>query len=184
MAIETGLKGAPNFRARLPNFVATEKWNFVPVILMMIAFAMWIWRISIQPKQLTNVERGEKATDSSSSSATPSGWQDYPSSGERGPIGPLLAAELVQTFKDLPKPCSVRVTFAAGTENLGSALTWLLTDKSYGAGCDISPNPQPPNIDAAPPPKPTTEEGIVIHYDKTFGLGQNIAHFFDASGSG
>jgi hypothetical protein len=51
MAIGQGLRSAPEFRSRLPRFIASERWNFAPLILMIIAGAIWVVRSWEAPKQ-------------------------------------------------------------------------------------------------------------------------------------
>lgn len=50
MAIEQGLRSAPEFRSRLPGFVASERWNVAPLILMIVAGVIWVVRTAETPK--------------------------------------------------------------------------------------------------------------------------------------
>jgi hypothetical protein len=50
MAIEQGLRSAPEFRSRLPRFIASERWNFAPLILMIAAGIIWVVRTVETPK--------------------------------------------------------------------------------------------------------------------------------------
>jgi len=56
MGIEQGLRSAPDFRSRLPRAVASEYWNFAPLILMTVAGVIWVVRTVATPKpELTAV---------------------------------------------------------------------------------------------------------------------------------
>jgi hypothetical protein len=63
MAIEQGLRSAPEFRARLPRFIASERWNFAPLILMIVAGLIWVVRSWEGPKQteLVSVKHGQQS---------------------------------------------------------------------------------------------------------------------------
>jgi hypothetical protein len=50
MAIEQGLRSAPDFRSRLPRVLASEYWNFAPLILMIIAGVIWVIHAVEAPK--------------------------------------------------------------------------------------------------------------------------------------
>ena len=50
MAIEQGLRSAPDFRSRLPRLIASESWNFAPLILMIVAGVIWVVRTVETPK--------------------------------------------------------------------------------------------------------------------------------------
>jgi hypothetical protein len=106
-------------------------------------------------------------------------WGDLPASNRSGPIGPMLAIELVQQFERLPKPCLVKVTYTAENRNLGNTLDWLLDygDPNGGRICNIPTTA--PNIND---PTTTREPGIVIHWDSKFTAVEQIAHVFDADG--
>lgn len=43
MAIEAGLRNAPTLRGKLPTFVSSEIWNFIPLVLLTIAGAIWVY---------------------------------------------------------------------------------------------------------------------------------------------
>jgi hypothetical protein len=114
--------------------------------------------------------------------------RDVPASSQGGPIGPILAVEMVQWFSQLPKPCLVKLTYASDNQNLGRTLDWILsygdpTKVNGGAICDMQPDVlSPPNIDEPSSPRKTTDPGIVVHWNENFTPGQGIAHFFDADG--
>jgi hypothetical protein len=44
MAVETALEGAPNTRAKLPKVVGTEKWKFLPAVLVTVAILILIFQ--------------------------------------------------------------------------------------------------------------------------------------------
>lgn len=98
IAIETGLKGAPTFRGSLPRFITSEKWNFVPAVLLSIAFLIWIARSLENPKQ----------------TQTPVPLSPTPVAESRGSIvqggnhiGTTFSLELAQTLDRMPKSCNI-----------------------------------------------------------------------------
>jgi hypothetical protein len=112
--------------------------------------------------------------------SVPPKWQER-AGPQSGPMGPIMAVELVGTFNRLPKPCRLKVT-GPDSEFL-STLRWLL---SYGAAgapvCEIEPTTaEPPNIDEPNPVRPTTKPGIVVHWDESYSPGEAIAHYLDSS---
>jgi hypothetical protein len=100
--------------------------------------------------------------------------RDAPASSQGGPIGPILAVEVVQWFSQLPKPCLVKLTYASDNQNLGRTLDWILsygdpTKVNGGAICDMHPDVlSPPNIDEPSSPRKTTDPGIVVHWNENF----------------
>lgn len=49
LAIEQILKGAPETRARLPRFIASERWNYAPLALLIVAGSIWVARAYLVP---------------------------------------------------------------------------------------------------------------------------------------
>lgn len=109
---------------------------------------------------------------------TSANWRNVPPGPSAGPIGPISAVELVQTFEQLPTPCVVDVTAPSDNENLRGTLAWIL---QYGAKCQIAGAPSPPNADEPQSSEPNTKPGLVIHWASNFVEGENVVHFFDSS---
>jgi hypothetical protein len=118
-------------------------------------------------------------------------WRNRPSSPWAGPMGPVFALELVATFNRLPKPCLLKIT---GPDNpFVATFRWLLTygvitSGPAGSGpfsnsvCEIAPDSvEPPDIDEPNPVKPTTEPGIVVHWNENYAPGKDIAKYLDNS---
>jgi hypothetical protein len=49
LALEQILKGAPETRARLPRFIASERWNYAPLLLLIVAGIIWVARAYFGP---------------------------------------------------------------------------------------------------------------------------------------
>ncbi len=113
----------------------------------------------------------------------PSPQQDAGPSG--GPLGPIMAAELVQLFKSLSRPCAVMVTSAEEKSSLRNTLAWLLTQpqRDGGAECSSWTNRALPNADDPEPASlPSNVPGIVVHWSDAYKDGERVSQFFDADG--
>ncbi len=111
----------------------------------------------------------------------PSDWRNIPPGPWAGPIGPIMAIEIVQTFQQLPQPCVVKVTAPSENDNLRSTLNWIL---EYGAKCEIAPMTLgPPNADEPQSAElqPNSNSGMIIHWAADYPSGENASHFFDSS---
>jgi hypothetical protein len=106
-----------------------------------------------------------------------------PSNGQGGPLGPIMAVEMVQTFKTVTS-CTISLTAPAEMSSFRDTLRWLLTEPQIdgGAGCTLWREVSPPSVDDLPSPKQTSIRGIVIHWNLASRDGERIAHFFDSSG--
>src|ERR1700740_1942320 len=52
MAVERWLSGAPKARECLPSVIASRRWEYAPLILLIIAAAIWIARFGFWPHLL------------------------------------------------------------------------------------------------------------------------------------
>jgi hypothetical protein len=101
-------------------------------------------------------------------------WNERPGI-ESGPIGPISAVELVQTFH---RPCLVKITTAKDKPNLGSTIRWLLTEISK---CEMYYEP----FQSADKkyPEATNVRGLVVHWNESNdSVGKQVAYFFQSSG--
>jgi len=160
-------------------------WVTLAVLATIVAW-LPVYIRSIQMKMPTAATTAAPTTawNPQSLAAPPSSlWYPVASSAWSGPLGPILAVELVQTFKDLPQPCQVRLTVADDKINLARTLSWLLgrSPNDGAAGCEVTGEQLAlPYIEM--PMHRTNDPGVVIHWNSDFRPGEHIAHFFDASG--
>src|SRR5271163_5030039 len=87
------------------------------------------------------------ATTTNGCPQAPLRWQE-PAGAQTGPIGPILAAEFIWEFDQLPKPCAVKITSFERGELL-STFEWLLTyGRTGGNGgppiCELGSGDLPP----------------------------------------
>lgn len=180
MAIEQGLRSAPEFRSRLPRFIASERWNFAPLILMIIAGAIWVVRSWEAPKQIELVSAEHSQQSAVPVSPPPPA---APNSGTHI-IGTTFSLQLAQMLGRLPKPCNIKLTDQSGGD-LPSVISWVV---SYGnpegtAICSLTGNnSEPPNADEPTTVMPTSNPGMVVHWDAKFVETQPVVHFFDSCG--
>jgi len=97
-------------------------------------------------------------------------------------IGETFSIELAQVLSTLPKPCLVKITNPSNTE-LGGLINWVATygDIPSGTICKSQPDNVLRDADKKYA-QPTTEPGMVIHWNASYAGGEKIAHFLDASG--
>jgi hypothetical protein len=129
---------------------------------------------------------------SETSSPSVRDWRNIPASPWGGPIGPIMALELVATFNRLPKPCLLKFTGPAN-DPFVDTIGWLLsngviTNGPSGGGpfsgsvCEIASSTiDLPDVDDPNPIKLTTEPGIVVHWNESYSPGSDIVHYFDSS---
>jgi hypothetical protein len=99
-------------------------------------------------------------------------------------IGTTLSLQLAQMLGRLPKPCTIKLT-SQSKDDLASVIGWVVSygSLSGGAICSLVGNDaEPPNIDDPQPIKPTSDSGMVVHWDAGSADAQPIAHFFDSCG--
>src|SRR5882762_9009545 len=95
MAFETGLRGAPNVRIRLPRWLASEKWNLVPGILISIAIILKLFPSleSLAPIQWATAKIANEATPSAPTALASTGFSDQ------------FLVNLKWDLLTLPRPC-------------------------------------------------------------------------------
>jgi hypothetical protein len=72
------------------------------------------------------------------------------------------------------------LTVADDKTELKSTLDWILEN---GVPCRVNNWPEsPPNIDEPNSLSPTSQPGLVLHWNERNPNGEAIAHFFDSSG--
>jgi hypothetical protein len=165
-------------------FTAVAWLMNAPWVLVLVGagiLVVGVYRLGVRSAPTVPTTDVPQAPSNAPSTPAPS-WT-IPAGPKTGPIGPILAAQLVQWFNEnLPKPCVVKLTFPTDSE-LGRTFSWLI---QYGGGqglCSIyQDDKRPRNIDDGVPINPTTEPGIVIHWNESFAPGEGITHFFDSSG--
>jgi hypothetical protein len=144
-------------------------------------------QIQVFPKQSLTPSPAQSDVARSSDEATmtiinsPKNWQNIPSGPWAGPLGPILAVELLDVFQQLPKPCAAKVTAPHDNENLRATMAWIL---QYGAKCEIVGDSSGlPNADEPRSAQvlPNTNAGIVVHWSSDYPVGGNVAHWFDTS---
>jgi hypothetical protein len=100
-------------------------------------------------------------------------------------LGTTLSLQLAQTLDRLPKPCNIKVTPQSNSGDLPSLISWVVSygNPSGGAICSLTGgDSEPPDADAPTAVTPTSESGMVVHWDPKFVEAQAIVHFFDSSG--
>src|SRR5713101_6197585 len=120
MAIEQRLRSAPNLRARLPRFVASENWNFAPLVLLIIIFLIWIVRSVSGPQPINQEVAALPHTYAATPASSPSltfGWENLHETG---------AMEIEAIFIALPKPCIVRITIPQEHRNFRAILVRII----------------------------------------------------------
>jgi hypothetical protein len=179
MAIEQGLRSAPDFRSRLPRVLASEYWNFAPLILMIIAGLIWIVRAAetTKPELAATVPT---VSANPAAAATPAlttfGWENLHETG---------AMEIEGVFMALPKPCLVRITIPQEHRNFRAILARII---SGNPKCTIVNQDEDDrfggiaNADAQPTPTPAP--GLTIRWDGDIpqAQGEQIARVFDGLG--
>jgi hypothetical protein len=108
MAAERALKSAPDFRNRLPRIIASENWEFAPLVLLIVAGLIWMVRFWEGPNQAELANAEHKPTSqlqsanpivpqpaSSAMTNTPANWRDEPA----GPWGGLSDQSLRSNFR-------------------------------------------------------------------------------------
>jgi hypothetical protein len=89
---------------------------------------------------------------------------------------------LAQTFRALPQPCIVQLTGGSSAPSIEQTIAWVLRYGNIPSGpvCNIQPNELPSADEKTV--KPTTEPGIVIHWNPDFVPGENLANFLSSMG--
>jgi hypothetical protein len=97
-------------------------------------------------------------------------------------VGPTFGSQLAQTLRSLPQPCIVQLTGGSSVPEVEQTIAWVLRYGNVPSGpiCNIQPN-ELPNADEIAV-KPTTEPGIVIHWNPDFVPGEKLANFLSSTG--
>ncbi len=174
MAVEQGLRSAPELRSHLPRLIASEHWNFAPLILMIIAGLIWV------------IHSLEGPTEQPTISASPPPVVPPNSTTVQGNnhIGTTFSLQLAQMLGRLPKPCNIKLTSPNGSD-LASVISWVVSygNPSGASICSLTGNDsEPPNADEPTAVMPNSNPGMVVHWDAKFVETQPILHFFDSCG--
>ena len=109
MATEQALKGAPTFRDKLPQFLASEYWNFVPILFLSIAGLIWVFRQIAPPAPISISTEGATPQQSAGSSQSGTVASTFIKPDDQLYVGNKLAGE-----RDLK--CTARIIRCPSTE--------------------------------------------------------------------
>jgi hypothetical protein len=179
--------------------VRTRLWPLIPMaILFVISLAAVVYDFHTHRQQRSPVPSAQSRADLDQANAQIARLQSQlqgarnelqnarnqqPSGGSR--IGTTFALQLAQLLNRLPKPCTIKFTAPGHSDEVASVISWVV---SYGnpsgqAICSPAPSEAGPLNENAPAPlKPTTESGIIVHWDASFTAGQDVANALDHLG--
>lgn len=157
------------WRAALGKAALTVEPLHLIVIGLLVSFAGVVW-------QWQRTEAGGRGLIQSTTTSVPNQW-DLPPGPKSGPIGPIAGAELLELFRTLRKPCTIKITAPPENNNLKDTLRWIA---EYG-GCKLDSNTNRRNVDDLEEPKPTKVRGIVVHWaNENDEIGEKVYRFFEA----
>jgi hypothetical protein len=151
-----------------------------PRSLWAAAIATWLFLAA--NLGLLVYDKWEGATSPKSTVVEPAGFGFAPVKPPESHIGETFSIELAQLLHELPQPCLIKITNPANTE-LGSLINWVTTYGNMPNGhiCAVEENTALPDVDKKYV-KPTTDAGMVIHWNADYAPAAKLAHFFDSSG--